>query len=82
MFYISIVTKYFRIICLNNNPFCTRREQGNCQICYSAPSITDVSLSGKGAKGVTLVSNTSIHVTKSNAYSTISFNSKIALTVL
>merc|ERR1719225_2608150 len=24
---------------------CFRREQGNCQICYSAPSITDVSLS-------------------------------------
>jgi len=36
---------------------CFRREQGNCQICYSAPAATDVSLSGSGAKGVTLPSS-------------------------
>jgi len=36
---------------------CFRREQGNCQICYSAPAATDVHLSGSGAKGVTLPSS-------------------------
>ena len=32
-----------------------RREQGNCQICYSAAAATDVHLSGTGAKVTTIV---------------------------
>jgi len=36
---------------------CFRREQGNCQICYSAPAATDMSLGGSGAKGVTIDSS-------------------------
>ena len=31
---------------------CVRRESGNCQICYSAAAVTDVSLSSKGTKGL------------------------------
>ena len=48
-----------------------------CQICYHAPALTDVSLGGKGSKGVTIVSNSGIHVTKSHTYSTISSYLKI-----
>ena len=77
MFCIIIVTNYSHIIFLNNNPFCNRREQGMCQICYHAPALTDVSLGGKGSKGVTIVSNSGIHVTKSHTYSTISSYLKI-----
>ena len=50
---------------LNNNAFCNRREQGNCQICYSAAALTDVHLSGSGKYGATKVSNLNIYVTKS-----------------
>lgn len=35
---------------------CFRREQGNCQICYSAAALTDVHLSGSGKYGATLPS--------------------------
>jgi len=31
---------------------CVRREQGNCQICWSADAVADVSLGGKQTKGV------------------------------
>ena len=40
-----------------NNALCNRREQGNCEICYSAAAATDVHLSGTGAKVTTIVSN-------------------------
>ena len=53
-----------------------------CQICYHAPALTDVHLSGTGAQGVTKVSNTSIYVTNSHAYSNISSYSQIGLTML
>merc|ERR1711944_7114 len=33
---------------------CFRREQGNCEICYSAAALTDVHLSGTGAKVTTI----------------------------
>jgi len=36
---------------------CFRREQGNCQICYSAAAATDVHLSGTGAKVTTIDSS-------------------------
>ena len=29
-----------------------RREQGNCQICFSAATLTDVQLGGKNTKGI------------------------------
>ena len=53
-----------------------------CQICYHAPALTDVSLSGSGAKGATKVSNASIYVTYSHEYSNISSYSQIGLTML
>ena len=53
---------------LNKNAFCNRREQGNCQICYSAAALTDVHLSGSGKYGATKVSNLNIYVTKSYIY--------------
>lgn len=35
-----------------NQIICIRREQGNCKICYYAADDADVTLSGKGTKGI------------------------------
>ena len=52
--YYSIITNCLLFL---NNALCNRREQGNCEICYSAAAATDVFLGGKGTKVTTIVSN-------------------------
>ena len=39
----------------NNNNVFYRREQGKCQVCWSADADTDIEISGKASKVITKV---------------------------
>ena len=50
-----MLQKFYYMLNPNNNNVFYRREQGKCQVCWSADADTDIEISGKASRVITKV---------------------------